>query len=163
MMRTYLTSLVLALLSLTVFAEDKEITISSGNAPVLKLTVPQEAKVTTKGEKTSIEAKNLWIYLWQIKSAKSVSEVIPHVGEVIKSEFTDFAVGETKTISVAGREAKHLMGKGAEADDGDPGTADVVIFTDGKNVFAACVHGEKTEAARERPDLLKVLKSAKAP
>ncbi len=151
----------LAALSISAFAEDKEITVSAGGKPAIKLSVPKDAKVTTKGEKTSVEAKNLWIYLWHVSAAKTVADAVPHVAELIKSEFTGFTVGDTKPLTVAGHPAKHLLGKGAEADDGDPGSAEVVIFTDGKGIFAACVHGEKDEAAKERPDLLKLLKSVK--
>ena len=46
---------------------------------------------------------------------------------------------------------------------GDPGAAEVVIFTVGKHVFAACVHGEKNEAAQRRPEMLALLKTAKTP
>jgi hypothetical protein len=161
-MRIHLTSLILGILGAAAFAEDKEITIPANGSPALKMSVPKEAEVSVKGEKTTIQTKSLWIYLWQVHTAKSVAAVLPHIGDVIKSEFTEFVVGETKTLTVAGHEAKHLMGKGTEADDGDPGTGDVVVFTDGKNVFAACVHGERDEAAKERPGLLKVLESAKA-
>jgi hypothetical protein len=154
--------LALAALSVSAFAEDKEVTVSSGGKAGIKLSVPKDAKITTKGEKTSIEAGHLWIYVWHVASAKTVADAVPHVADQIKGEFTGFTLGDTKPLTVAGHPAKHLFGKGAEADDGDPGSAEVVVFTDGKAVFAACVHGEKDEAAKERPDLLKLLKSAKA-
>jgi hypothetical protein len=162
-MRTNLLCLALALLSTAAFAEDKEITVKADGKPALKLAVPKEAEVAEKGGKTTVQTKTLRIYLWRVQSAKSVSEVIPQVGDVIKSEFVKYAVGASEPIKIAGNEARHLKGKGEEADDNDPGTADVVIFSVGKNVFAACVHGEKDEAAKERPDFLKVLESAKAP
>jgi hypothetical protein len=159
-MRTYLTGLVFILLGTMAFAEDKDITVTAGDAS-LKMSVPKDTEVTKKKERTILHAKGLWIYLWEVPGARSVADAVPQVGKIIKSEFTDFAAGETKDIKVAGHDAKHLTGKGAEADDGDPGSADVVIFTDGKHVFAACVHGEKDEAAKERPEFLKVLKSVK--
>jgi hypothetical protein len=159
-MRTYLIALALILIGSAAFAEDKEITVSAGDAS-LKMTVPKDTEVTKKTGRTILHAKGLWIYLWDVAGAKSVADAVPNAGKIIKSEFTDFAPGETKDIKVAGHDAKHLTGKGAEADDGDPGSADVVIFTDGKHVFAACVHGEKDEAAKERPEFLKVLKTVK--
>ena len=61
------------------------------------------------------------------------------------------------------KRSRSPFGKGAEADDGDPGAAEVVIFTVGKHVFVACVHGEKNEAAKRSPYMLALLKSAKAP
>ena len=159
-MRTYLTTLALVLIGTVAFAEDKEITVNTG-AAALKMMVPKDTEVTKKAERTILHAKGLWIYLWDVNGAKTVAEAVPQAAKVIKSEFVEYVVGETKDIKVAGHDAKHLMGKGAEADDNDPGTADVVIFTNGKQVFAACVHGEKDEAAKERPELLKVLKSIK--
>jgi hypothetical protein len=98
-----------------------------------------------------------------VPTAKTIAEAVPQAAAIIKSEFTDFALSETKHITVAGHDADHLFGKGAEADDGDPGAAEVVIFTVGKHVFAACVHGEKNEAAQRRPEMLNLLKTAKAP
>jgi len=159
-MRISLIALALVLIGSAAFAEDKEITVSAGDAS-LKMTVPKDTEVTKKTGRTILHAKGLWIYLWEVAGAKTVADAVPQAGKIIKSEFVEFAVGETKTIEVAGHEAKHLTGKGAEADDNDPGSADVVIFTDGKHVFAACVHGEKDEAAKERPEFLKVLKSVK--
>jgi hypothetical protein len=162
-MRCSLTLLSLALLTLTAFAENQEITIPAGNAPALKLEIPKDAKATTKGAKTSFLLKDAWVFLWSVPTAKTVAEAVPQVATIIKSEFTDFALTDTKHLTIAGQEADHLFGKGLEADDGDPGAAEVVIFIVGKHVFAACVHGEKEEAAKKRPSMLALLKSAKAP
>jgi len=160
-MRIQLIGLSLALLSASAFAADKEITVEAGGKPALKLSVPAEAEVAAKGDETTIKTPSLRIYLWHVKSAKTVADAEAHVNDIIKSEFVNYKIGETKSIKVGGHEAKHITGKGEEADDNDPGTADVVIFTEGKNVFAACVHGEKDEASKERPGLMKVLESAK--
>jgi hypothetical protein len=163
MIRFLLLFTALTALNISAFAEDKEISVSVGGKPALKLSVPKDAKITTKGDKTSIVGTKLWIYVWNVPTAKTVADVIPHAADLIKSEFTGFVVGETKPITVGGHPAKHLFGKGDEADDGDPGTAEVVIFTAGEHVFAACVHGENDEASKERPDLLKLLESVKTP
>ena len=149
-------------LSSASFAEDKEITIDAAGVPALKLSVPKEAEVTTKGEKTTVQVKTLFIYIWRVSAAKSVSAAVSDAGEIIKGEFVKFAAQSKETIKVLGHDATHLKGKGEEADDNDPGTADVVLFTDGKNVWAACVHGERDQAVKERPELLKALASAKA-
>lgn len=161
-MRTYLAALALVLLGSAAFAEDKEVTVNAGEGS-LKMTVPKDTEVTKKTGRTILHATapKFWIYLFEVPGAKTVAEAVPNAPKIIKSEFVEFAPSETKDIKVAGHDAKHLIGKGAEADDNDPGTADVVIFTDGKRVFAALVHGEKDEAAKERPELLKVLKSVK--
>jgi len=162
-MRTALTLLALALFHLTAFAEIQEITIPAGNAPALKLEIPKDAKATTKGDKTSILLKDAWVYLWSVPTAKTIAEAVPQTATIIKSEFTDFKLTETKHLTVVGNDADHLFGKGLEADDGDPGAAEVVIFIVGKHVFVACVHGENEAAAKTRPEMLAILKSAKAP
>ncbi len=149
-------------LSTAAFAEDKEITIEAGRAPALKLSVPKEAEVTRKGDKTTVQVKTLFIYIWRVPAAKSIADAVSEAGEIIKGEFVKFTVQSKETIKVLGHEATHLKGKGEEADDNDPGTADVVLFTDGKNVYAACVHGERDQAVKERPELLKALASATA-
>lgn len=159
-MRTYIAALALILIGSAAFAEDKDITVTAGDAS-LKVTVPKETEVTKKAGRTILHGNKWWIYLWEVNGAKTVAEAVPNAAKIIKSEFVEFVPGETQDLKVAGHDAKHLIGKGAEADDNDPGSADVVIFTDGKHVFAACVHGEKDEAAKERPELLKVLKSVK--
>lgn len=96
-----------------------------------------------------------------VPGAKTVDEVIPRVGAVIKSDFLEFKAESTETLQVAGHEAKHLKRKGEEADDNDPGGAEVVVFTDGTNVYVAWVHGEKDHAEKQRPEFLKVLASVK--
>ena len=88
---------------------------------------------------------------------------ISQLPDVIKSEVLKFSATTTNAISVAGQPAKHFIGRGIEADDNDPATADIVVFAAGPNVFAACVHGEGNQAGEERAPMLAVLKTAKAP
>ena len=83
------------------------------------------------------------------------------IAKTIKGEAKDFKVQRTKTLTVAGTEPEHLIGMGAEADDGDPASVEVVVFAVGKTVVAACVHGEGNTAPRWRPAMLKVLTSVK--
>ena len=159
----HLICIVLTVLTTSVFAGTKDIAVSVENKPAIQMTVPEDAAITTKGDKTSIETKDLKlrIYLWRVPGAKTVADALPLVGAVIKSEFLEFKVESTEALKVARHEAKHLKGKGEEADDNDPGGAEVVVFSDGKNVFAACVHGEKDNAAKQSPEFLKVLESIK--
>ena len=152
----------LLLVASAALADDKNITIAitGGGAT---LTVPRSAKVTSSKDKTVVDTKDLTLYLWVVPKAKTVAEAVPKVATVISGEFKDFVVQRTNTITVAGAEAKHLVGRGAEADDGDPGSADVVVFTVGKTVLAACVHGEGETAPQQRPAMLAMLKTVKAP
>jgi len=144
-------------------AENTNITIVANGSPVLGLTVPQSATVTTKQEKTEIKTKEMTLYIWAIPTVKTVDEGTAQIPNVISREVVQFVATNTNTIMVAGAIAKHLIGRGVEADDYDPGTADVIVFTTGKAVFAACVHGEGNDAAREREPMLAVLKTAKLP
>ncbi|MEI6077802.1 MAG: hypothetical protein WCS94_19625 [Verrucomicrobiota bacterium] len=52
------------------------------------------------------------------------------------------------------------VGGGNEQDDRDPSQADVVVFSVGNKIFAACVHGEQRVAA-EVTAMFKGLESAK--
>jgi hypothetical protein len=144
-------------------AEDLKVTIASKDVPALVLTVPQTAKVTTAHGMTEIHTPNMILCVWPIPAVKSVDEGITQLPDVIKREVLKFVAATTNVITVAGAPAKHLIGRGIEADDNDPATADIVIFTTGKAVFAACVHGEGNQAGEEREPMLAVLKTAKAP
>lgn len=144
-------------------AEDITITITTNDSPVLVLTVPQTARVTKSAGKTEIKTKDMTLCVWTIASAKTIEEGMTRVPETIKGEVLKFTAASTNAIEVAGAAAKHLAGRGVEADDGDPATVDVVVFIAGKCVFAACVHGEGNEASLERQPMLAVLKTAKAP
>jgi hypothetical protein len=161
-MRLSLLALALAVFSTVAFAENKEVTIKAGGKNAITLSVAKDAEVKVKGDKTSIIGKTAQFYIWSLPSAKSVADAVPKAGEIIKSEFVKFTVKSTSNLKVAGHEAKVIKGTGEEADDNDPGSADVVIFTDGTHVFAACVHGENDDADKQRPELLKALATVKA-
>ena len=144
-------------------AENTNITIVANGSPALVLTVPQPTTITMKQEKTAIKTKDMTLYLWAIPPAQTIDEGVTMISNVVVHEVVEFVAITTNTITVAGAPAKHLMGRAVEADDYDPGTADIVVFTTGKAIFAACVHGEANDAVREREPMLSVLKTAKAP
>jgi hypothetical protein len=144
-------------------ADDVNVTIAANESAALVLTVPQAAKVTQGKEKTEIETKNMNLCVWAIAPAKTVDEGVAQISEVIKHEVVKFVAARTNIITVAGAKAKHLIGRGVEAYDEDPATADVVVFAVGKSVFAACVHGEGNQAVEEREPMLAVLQTARAP
>jgi hypothetical protein len=156
-------SFVLLLAATAASAKEQTVTISDHGTAVATLSVPADAKITTIEGKTVVDTKELTLYVWVVAKAKTVADAVPLVGEVIKSEFKDFKVDQTKTLTVAEAQARHLMGRGKEADDNDPGSADVVLFAVGKTVLAACVHGEDQAAPHQRPAMLAVLKTVKAP
>jgi hypothetical protein len=65
-------------------------------------------------------------------------------------------------LVIAGAPAKHVTGSGNEADDGDPGNAEVVFFVAGGRVFAGCVHGEADDSSKARAAMMTVLNTAHA-
>lgn len=160
-MRILLLSIIAATLTFQARAAEKDLTVKVEGKPAFHMNVPEDAQIRVDGPKTTVLGKKTQIYIWELPKAKSVADVVPNVGDVIKTEFVKFTVKSTNTVKVAGHEAKQIRGTGEEADDNDPGSAEVVIFTAGKHVFAACVHGEHDAAAVQSPELLKALGSIK--
>jgi hypothetical protein len=131
--------------------------------PVLELIAPVAAKVTPFKDKTVIQTTNMFLHVWPVPDAKTVDKVQGRLGEVIKGDVLKFSASATNAITVAGASARHLIGTGVEADDGDNATADIVIFAVGNRMFVACVHGEENAASQEREPMLKMLQTAKGP
>jgi hypothetical protein len=98
-----------------------------------------------------------------VPNAVTAADALPRAAELIKSEFIKFKTNGVKDVVIAGAPAKHVTGSGNEADDGDPGNAEVVLFVAGGRVFAGCVHGEFDDASRERAPMMAVLQTAHAP
>ena len=138
-------------------------TVSEDGAPTLTLTVPHGAKVIPAKEKTVVQTTNMFLHIWTVREAKTVKEAAPRVAEVVKGDVLNFKPSETNSLTVAGGPAALLSGPCVEADDGDPATADVVVFTVGDHAFIACVHGEHNDASREREPMMKILRTAKSP
>jgi hypothetical protein len=145
------------------FAEETTVTISSADAPVVVLSLPAKVKVYSNPPKTTIVATNMFLSVWSVSTAKTAEEALPLVAETIKGDVLQFQATQTNVLTVAGAPAVHLIGNGVEADDGDPSTADVVVFAVGAQTFVACVHGEHNDASRERQPMLDALQTAKSP
>jgi hypothetical protein len=159
-----ISTITFALSTLTGFAAAQEtnLTISVSGTPVLALRIPQDANVTVTGDHTVVQTKETTFHVWSLSSLKTAGEALPRVTEIIKGEFVNFKPEATNEIVVADAPARHISGKGNEADDGDPGAAQIVLFSAGKHVFAACAHGEFDDAIRRSKLMMIVLKSAKA-
>ncbi len=142
-------------------------TVSSGGKPVLALKLPAGCEARTKGDKTIIadwhQRPKFEFELWVVENRKTVNEVVERIGDIIKSEFQNIKVNKTDTIRIADVQASKISGAGAEADDGDPGKTQVVVFSIGGPVFVACVHGEGDYASRHLRAMLDVLDSAQKP
>ena len=144
-------------------AQDTNLVIAAKDKPALVLTLPASAQLTKRGDMTEVHTSGMTLCVWPIPAAKSVDDGIARLPDVIKSEVLKFSATTTNVITVAGQPAKHFIGRGIEADDNDPATADIVVFAAGANVFAACVHGEGNQAGEERAPMLAVLKTARMP
>ena len=163
MMRTIIIATAVLFTGAVALAEDKSVSIPPGSDAAVTLSVPKAAKVTADNGKTTVDTNKFNLYLWLASKAKTVDEAVAGVGEIIKSEAINLKIQETKAIKVAGADAKHIMAKSNEADDNDPGTTDIVIFTVSGKVIVACIHGENDFASRKRQAMLDMLATAKAP
>jgi hypothetical protein len=150
-------------LALTASAQDKTVTLLADGKAALALLVPTAAKITSSNNYVNIHTTNMSLHIWAVTGAKTVDDAVPRVGEIIKSEFIKFTITSTKDLVIGGAPARHVIGPGNEADDGDPGNAEVVFFVVGGHVFAACVHGEFDDAARSRAPMMTLLQTAHAP
>jgi hypothetical protein len=131
--------------------------------PVLSLSAPWPGKQTSTNGYLRIEATNLTLHVWAVPNAKTANEALPRAAEIIKSEFLNFKTNAIMDMTIAGAPAKHVLGSGNEADDHDPGNAEVVFFVVGGRVFAGCVHGEADDASKARAAMMAVLKTAQSP
>ena len=138
--------------------------LTSDGKAVLRLTLPPGTQTFDKDEMLTVAQGqgHCRFYLWPVKNARTLEDAVPRVAELIRSEFIEFKPAGTKDLTVAGAPARQVSGSGKEADDGDPGLAEVVLFTAGGHVFAACVHGEELlPAARDL--MMAAIQTAKAP
>jgi hypothetical protein len=123
--------------------------LQSGGHDLLRFTVPADTECVPKDGSLSLSSQHRSVYFWVVKDAKTVDEAIGHVNDVIKGEFKNLKVTDTKDLTVADAPAKRQEGSGEEADDGDAGKADVVVFKKGDQIFVACVHGESLNPAAQ--------------
>ena len=158
-----LTSVCIMSLAALASAQDTSVTLSVDGKPALALQVPPAAKVNSSNGYVNIRTINMSLHVWAVPKARTAKDALPRAGELIKSEFIKFATTVTNDMVIAGSPAKHVIGAGNEADDGDPGHAEVVLFVIGSHVFAGCVHGEFDDASRARAPMMAVLQTAHAP
>jgi hypothetical protein len=144
-------------------AKDTNVTLSVDGKPALVLQAPVAAKVTSSNGYVNIRTDKMSLHVWAVPNASTANDAVSRAAELIKSEFIKFKAASVENMVIADAPAKHVTGPGNEADDGDPGNAEVVFFVIGGRVFAGCVHGEFDDAARARAPMLAVLQTAHAP
>jgi hypothetical protein len=136
--------------------------IQAGGQDVLRLTIPAGATCTHTEGKVVLKSDYRHVEIWLVRGARSVDEVVGRLKQELVEEFKGFEPKSTASLSVAGQPARRLLGDGTEADDGDPGHADVVVFTAGGRVFIACAHGE-TLFPEAQDMMMAALRTAQAP
>ena len=136
--------------------------MQSGGANVLRLTASPDWKCDAKDGWLQIKAPHSAFEVWLVSGASMVDEGIGHIGKQIESEFKDFKPDSTTDLTVAGSPAKRLAGIGHEADDGDNGEADLIVFKVGGHVFIALTHDEAL-SPQSRAGLLALVQTAQAP
>jgi hypothetical protein len=130
---------------------------------VLQLAVPADTRFAVAVDGSlHVALPHGDVEVWLVHGAKTVDDAVGRVGAQIVDEFKDFKANRTTDLTIAGSPAKRLVGAGHEADDGDDGNADVIVFTVGGKVFVACYHGERLEPAGQA-GLLALVQSAQVP
>lgn len=137
--------------------------LRSEGRDVLRLSLPEGANCSAQEGAARVESRGHEVVtLWMVEHASTVDEGVGRVTREIEAEFKDFRPLKSMEVSVGGSPARRVTGSGTEADDGDPGSADVVVFKVGPGVFIACAHGESlTSAARSW--LMTVVQGATGP
>jgi hypothetical protein len=141
-------------------SDTKVCSVQAGGHDVLRLTVPSDASCKPTEGSVVVNSNNRTVEFWLVDGAKTVDEALGKVSEQIKSEFTNFKVTKSTDLTVADAPAKRQEGSGEEADDGDDGKADVIVFKVGDHIFVACTHGEALNAAAQEW-MLTLVQSAK--
>ena len=142
--------------------DTKKYTMKSDGLDVLAVTVGEGVSCKAEDGLLHFKGKAGDFEIWAVKGAASIDQGVASVPGTIASEFKGFKTTTTSDQTIAGGPAKRLAGTGTEADDGDPGSADVVIFKVGSAVFAACNHGESLSSSTQRW-MLDVLGTARKP
>jgi len=162
-MKRLLASVSIMSVAVAASAKDTNVTLSLDGKAALALQAPAAAKVTSANGYVNIRTAKMSLHVWAVPNASTANDAVPRAAELIKSEFIKFKTTASMDLVIADAPAQHVTGSGNEADDGDPGNAEVVFFVVGGHVFAGCVHGEFDDAARARAPMLAVLQTAHAP
>jgi hypothetical protein len=134
----------------------------SGSAKVLQITAPADVKGAVADGSLKFAGPGYDVEFWLVRGSSSVDDAVGKVAGQIVDEFKDFKPNNTSDLTIAGAPAKRLVGTGHEADDGDPGSADLIVFKVGDHVFVGCDHGETLSGAGQLA-LLALTQTAQLP
>lgn len=123
---------------------------------VLRLSAPADAPCELSNGAFEMKSRDGYVNVWLVRGATSIDEGVQKISTTIVSEFKDFKPTSTTSLPLSpdrgiggGGSAARVMGSGVEADDNDPGTADVIVFQKGGKVFIACTHGESMRSTAQ--------------
>jgi len=139
------------------------VTIQVPGGTPLMLDLPSAGTANTVGIRTVVRTQDgsVFFQLWPVASAKTLDDAMTRYADLLKPEDShDIKVTKTSDVTLAGAPARILVGSGVESDDGDPGQAEVVLFSVHGHIFIACVHGEQMTDA-ETKSMLAVLQTAR--
>jgi hypothetical protein len=141
--------------TLTIHSTDQKTAITMKLVEGWKTSPSKDAGTTIE-----IPMSGVNVQIWAL-SQKTIDEAAKEVRNLVVGQFTEFKITATKTITVANSPGKQITMSGEEADDGDPGNADVYIFSVEGKVYMICAHGEHDSAMKNRLFLTALLKSVK--
>ncbi len=116
-------------------ADTKPCVMQSAGHDVLRLTVPADTECVPKDGSLILSSQHRSVEVWLVNGAQTVDEAVGRVSDVITDEFKNLKVANSTDLTVAGAPAKRQDGTGEEADDGDAGKADVIVFKMGQHIF----------------------------
>jgi len=133
-------------------ADTKAWAMQSGGVDLLRLTTSADTKCVAGDGSLHFNGPLLFdeVEFWLVRGAKTVDEAMGNVNLQIVDQFRDFKPDHTTDLTIAGSPAKRLVGPGHEADDGDAGAADVIVFKVGDHIFVACYHGENLDPSGQQ-------------
>ncbi len=143
-------------------AGSKVCVMQFGGQGVLRLSVPANIKCTHKNGFLDLTSRNHYVEVWLVPGASTVAQAVAQAGRVIQSEFQNLKTTTPSDLTVAGAPARHLAAVGNEADDGDPGQADLIVFQVGPHIFVGCTHSEDVTPG-DRQWLRRVIETAQVP
>jgi hypothetical protein len=139
-------------------------TMSDGRRDVLRIAVPAGADCDVYQGHIFVGTRAGKVNIWLVPDAATLDEAARMVPRKIDSEFKEFKTTSTTTLIIPGEKtpATRLLGSGVEADDYDPGTADVIVFGRAGRIFIACTHGENLHDSAQQL-MLRLVQSSTAP
>lgn len=137
-------------------------TLDCGCSPVLRIDLAGARCSGTDGYLRIESPTRAKTFIWLDAQATTIDDGIAHIPHTIESEFKNFTATSTDAFAAGNIHGKRIHGTGAEADDDDPGFADVIVFSSSGHIFVACVHGEDLHKS-DQEWMVKVVQSAKTP